>query len=602
MPSFDRLRLAELVADVQAGRHLAVEVAATAIERAGAYDLVQPGVWITRPPPAAILDRAREVDERIARGERLPLAGAPFAVKDNLDVAGLPTTAGCPAFAYTPTETAPVVRRLMDAGALLIGKSNLDQFATGLVGTRTPYGACGSVYNRAYISGGSSSGSAVAVAAGLAAFALGTDTAGSGRVPAALNHLIGLKPTRGRWSTRGLVPACRTLDCVTALASSADDAKMVDGIVAGFDAEDPFSRQAPDPSPRLGKSFRVAVPKSGQINWLSDPQSAALFDAACRTIERIGGRMVDVDLAPLSQASAMLYEGPWLSERTASVERLLRAEPAAIDPTVRGILERGWAISAVEAFKAEYLRKALERAAEAIWHAADVLMLPTVATTYRIREVLAEPLALNASLGLYTNFVNLLDMAAVAVPAGFRDNQTVFGVSFIGPAWSDHRLLELARRYEEAAGLQDIPPIDLAGVRTGVKLAVVGAHLAAMPLHWQLTSRDARLVRRCRTAPVYKLYAIAGSIPPKPALVHVGEGGSQIEVEVYELDIEAFGDFVQEVPAPLAIGTLTLEDGADVKGFVAEPRALAGAEDITALGSWRAYVARQAGQVSTSGA
>jgi allophanate hydrolase len=599
MPSFDRQPLAEVVADVNARRRSAVEIASETLERVLAYERVQLGVWITRPTEAATLGVARGIDERIATGERLPLAGAPFAVKDNLDVAGLPTTAGCPAFAYTPAETAPVVQRLIDAGAVLIGKTNLDQFATGLVGTRTPYGACGSAYNRAYISGGSSSGSAVAVAAGLTAFALGTDTAGSGRVPAALNHLIGLKPTRGRWSTRGLVPACRTLDCVTVLASSAADAGLVDTIVAGFDVADPFSRRAPDQPPLLGESFRVAFPRLGQIDWLSDSRSAALFDAARKAIERIGGRVVETDLAPLGEAAAMLYQGPWLAERTAAIERLLRTNPEAIDPTVRGILERGWEISAVEAFRAEYRRRTLKRATEAIWQVADVLVLPTTATTYRVREVLAEPLVLNANLGLYTNFVNLLDMAAVAVPAGFRDNHTAFGVSFIGPAWSDRQLLDLARRYEEQHALQDVPPIDVTVVKVGAKLAVVGAHLAGMPLHWQLTSRAARLVRQCKTAPVYKLYAIAGSVPQKPALVHVGGGGSQIEVEVYELDLEAFGDFVQEVAPPLAIGTLTLEDGAEVKGFVAEPRALQGAEDITALGGWRAYVERQAAAATT---
>jgi allophanate hydrolase len=602
MPLLDRQPLVEVVADVQTGRRRAVDVARAALDRVEAYEPVQPGVWITRSAAADVLAMARSVDERIASGSPMPLAGAPFAIKDNLDVAGMPTTAGCPAFAYTPSETAPVVQRLIDAGAVLIGKTNLDQFATGLVGTRSPYGACGSVYNRAYISGGSSSGSAVAVAAGLAAFALGTDTAGSGRVPAALNHLVGLKPTKGRWSTRGLVPACRTLDCVTVLASSAADARMVDDVVTGFDSQDPFSRKPMDALLVLQGEFRVALPKPGQLNWLADAQSAALFQSAAAIVERMGGRVVEVDLTPLTEVSAMLYQGPWVVERTAAAERLLRTQPGALDPTVRAILQGGWAITAVEAFKAEYRRMALQRAAEAIWAEADVLMLPTVATTYRVREVMAEPIALNASLGLYTNFVNLLDMAAVAVPAGFRDNATAFGVSFIGPAWSDHRLLDLARRFEEAAPVQDVPPVDISGVKTGVKLAVVGAHLAAMPLHWQLTSRGARLVRRCKTAPVYRLYAIAGSTPQKPALIHVGEGGGQIEVEVYELDVEAFGDFVQEVPPPLAIGTLTLEDGADVKGFVAEPRAITGAEDVTALGGWRAYIARQADAAAISDA
>ena len=307
----------------------------------------------------------------------------------------------------------------------------------------------------------------------------------------------------------------------------------------------------------------------------------------------IGGRVVEVDIGPLTAAAAMLYQGPWVAERTVAVETLLRTKPGAIEPTVRAILLGGLALSAIDAFRAEYELKAHARAAEAIWAEADVLLLPTCPTTYRVREVLAEPLALNANLGLYTNFVNLLDMSAVAVPAGFRDNATGFGVSFIAPAWSDRMLLDLARRYEEIAPMAATPPIDVAGVKTGVKLAVVGAHLAAMPLHWQLTSRQATLVRRCKTAPAYRLYAMAGSVPPKPALIHVGEGGGAIEMEVYELDVAAFGSFVAEVPAPLAIGTVTLDDGQEVKGFVAEPRALTGAEDITALGGWRAYISAQ---------
>jgi allophanate hydrolase len=308
----------------------------------------------------------------------------------------------------------------------------------------------------------------------------------------------------------------------------------------------------------------------------------------------MGGQPVEVDIAPLLAAAQLLYQGPWVAERTAAVETLLRARPGVIEPTVRAILQGGLSISAVEAFKAEYRLREHQRAAEALWEAADVLLLPTAPTTYRLREVMAEPFALNSNLGLYTNFVNLLDMSAIAVPAGFRDNATGFGVTLIGPAWADRALLELARRYEEIAPMPDTPPLDLTGVKPSVKLAVVGAHLAAMPLHWQLTSRDARLVRRCKTASAYRLYAMAGTVPPKPALVHVGDGGAAIEVEVYELGIEAFGSFVAEVPAPLAIGTVSLDDGSEVKGFVAEPRALDGAEDITALGGWRAYIAQLA--------
>jgi allophanate hydrolase len=593
----ERLSVIEIATAVQAGRS-AVDVARIALQRVAAYEAVQPQVWISRLPEDRVLGAARDVDRRIADGKTLPLAGVPFAIKDNIDVAGLPTTAACPAFAYVPDATAPVVQRLFDAGAVLIGKSNLDQFATGLSGTRSPYGACGAVYNRDYVSGGSSSGSAVAVAAGLAAFALGTDTAGSGRVPAAFNHLVGLKPTKGRWSTRGVVPACRTLDCVTVLASTAADAELIDKIVAGFDAADSYSRRPPEhPAERAQPAFRVGVPARTQLEWFGDLESARLYDAAVKRSLAMGGKAVEIDLAPLRAAAELLYQGPWVAERTIAVESLLKNRPSAIHPVVRNILEGGFRISAIDAFKAEYVLRGYRRAAESMWEQIDVLLLPTTTTTYRVREMLAEPVALNSNLGLYTNFVNLLDMSAVSVPAGFRDNATGFGVTLIGPAWADRLLLDLARRYEEIAPMPETPPLDLAGTHHGVKLAVVGAHLAAMPLHWQLSSRGATLVRRCKTSPAYKLYAMANVTPPKPALVHVGAGGAAIEVEVYELGLAEFGSFVAEVPAPLAIGTVTLDDGTDVKGFVAEPRALNGADDITALGGWRAYIARQTAKV-----
>jgi allophanate hydrolase len=594
MPAFDRLLVTEIAADVSAGRRSAVDVARESLARVAAYEAIQPQVWIERVAEAEVLAKAAEVDRRVAAGEVLALAGVPFAAKDNIDAAGLPTTAACPAFSYRPDENAALVERLLAAGAVLIGKTNLDQFATGLVGSRSPYGACASVYNRDYISGGSSSGSAVAVGAGLVALSLGTDTAGSGRVPAALNHLVGLKPTKGRWSTRGVVPACRTLDCVSVFTTTTAEAALVDDVLTGFDAADPYSRQAPQVRETAPATFKVGVPRADQLEFLSDGQSARLFATAVKRVIDMGGEIVEVDITPLKEAAALLYQGPWVAERTAAAEDLLRARPQVIHPVVRGILQGGLAISAVEVFKAEYRLKAYQRDAEALWEAVDVLLLPTAPTTYRLREVLAEPLALNSNMGLYTNFVNLLDMSAIAVPAGFRDNATGFGVTLMGPAWADRMLLDLARRYEEIAPMPQTPPLDTTGVATSVKLAVVGAHLAAMPLHWQLTSRDAKLVRRARTAPAYKLYAMANTTPPKPALVHVGEGGAAIEIEVYELATEAFGSFVVEVPAPLAIGTVTLDDGTEVKGFVAEPRALDGAEDITALGGWRAYIASKA--------
>ena len=584
-------RLSDIAPRVARAQISAVDVARETLARIAAYEAIQPEVWISRFDDASLLDMAATVDARVAAGERLPLAGVPFAIKDNIDVAGLPTTAGCPAYSYDPAHSAPLVQRLIEAGALPVGKTNLDQFATGLVGTRSPYGACRAVHNRAYISGGSSSGSAVAVAAGLVPLALGTDTAGSGRVPAALNGLFGFKPTKGRWSTLGLVPACRTLDCITTFTHDAADAALVDDCLAHFQPDDPFSRRIPAATPAFpATGATIGVPLPDQRNFLGDAASARLFDAAIARVEAMGAILVPVDITPLLDAARLLYDGPWVAERTAAIEDLLIRAPQNIHPVVRSIVQAGQAISAIAAFRADYALRAHARAAEALFAGIDALLLPTCPTTYRLPELLAEPFALNAAMGLYTNFVNLLDMAAIAVPAGFRANATGFGVTFIAPAFADRALLDLARAYQEIAPMPDLPPLDIQGVPQTVQLAVVGAHLVGMPLHWQLTSRAARLVRRCRTAAAYRLYAIADSVPPKPALIHEGEGGSAIEVEVYELDIAAFGSFVVDVPAPLAIGTVSLEDGSIVKGFVAEPRALAGATDITGFGGWRAYI------------
>jgi len=588
----DRLSVAAIAAEVRSGRQTAEQVARDSLTCIAAYDSVQPQAWIERPRPEDVLAAARAIDARVAAGEDLPLAGVPFAVKDNIDVAGLPTTAACPAYAYVPDETATVVARLQAAGAVMMGKTNLDQFATGLVGSRTPYGIPACVFNRDYVSGGSSSGSAVAVGAGLVAFALGTDTAGSGRVPAAFNGLVGLKPTKGRWSTAGLVPACRSLDCITVFTGTSADAALVDSVAAGFDAADPYSRQPGPPALALGADYRMGVPRLDQLNYLGDAASERFYDEAIARLAATGATLVEVDIAPLLEAAQLLYAGPWVAERTAAIEDLLRTTPAAVHPVVRAIVQTGFGVSGLETFKGLYALQDHARAAQGLWETIDVLLLPTAPTIYRISEVLAEPFALNANLGLYTNFVNLLDMSAIAVPAGYRDNGTGFGVTLIGPAWADTALLDLARRYEEIRPMPAAPELDTTGKPQTVRLSVVGAHLAGMPLHWQLTSRNARLVARTRTAPAYKLYAMAQTTPPKPALIHVGEDdGAAIEVEVYELDVAGFGGFTAEVPAPLAIGTVSLEDGTTVKGFVAEPRALAGATDITHLGGWRAYIA-----------
>ncbi|KTF69257.1 allophanate hydrolase [Sphingomonas sp. HT-1] len=584
MTALDRLSVAAIAAEVQAGERSALAVIEDVLARLDAYDAIQPAVWIARFEPEALRAVATAVDARIAAGETLPLAGVPFAVKDNIDLAGLATTAACPAFAYQPEHSATVVAKLVAAGAIPVGKANLDQFATGLNGTRSPYGIPRNAYNRAWVSGGSSSGSAVAVAAGLVAFALGTDTAGSGRVPAAFNHLVGLKPSKGRWSSTGLVPACRTLDCITVFAGSTEDAALVDTIAAGFDATDALSRALPD-LPRAHR--RIGVPRAEQCRWFGDIESEYLYRTALAGLD---AELVEIDLAPLDEAARLLYDGPWVAERTAALQGLLLDNPDAIHPVVREIVEGGFGYSAIDAFNGAYRLAELARIAEAMWEKVDLIALPTAPTSYRVAEMLEAPIALNASLGAYTNFVNLLDMAAIAVPAGSYASGVGFGVTLMGPAGTDRALIDAANAFFPAPASP--PPLDLEGRMETVKLAVVGAHLEGMPLHWQLTSRDAKFVEATTTAPTYKLYAMAESVPPKPALVYSEDGGAAIALEVYELDMAAFGSFVAEVPPPLAIGTVTLADGSMVKGFVAEPRAMTGAEDITALGGWRAYIAR----------
>jgi allophanate hydrolase len=587
MSALNRRSATAIAQAVSSGMTSAVAVAEDTLARLAAYDNIQPQIWISRASPKALIEAAGEIDARVAAGETLPLAGVPFAVKDNIDVAGFETTAACPDFAYAPETSATVVERLLAAGALCVGKTNLDQFATGLNGTRSPYGSPRNAYNLAYVSGGSSSGSSSAVAAGLVAFALGTDTAGSGRVPAAFQHLIGFKPSKGRWSNRGVVPACRTLDCVTVFTDDTQDARLIDGVVAGFDAADAYSKPLAD---RPIAARTIGVPRRDQRVFFGDLEAEYLYDRALEKLSELG-TIVEIDYAPLQEAAQLLYSGPWVAERTAAMEGILASNPDAIDPTVREIVSVGLETRAVDLFNGIYRLAELKRHADTLWQNIDLMAFPTTGTTYRVAELAAAPIALNSALGFYTNFVNLLDMAALAIPAGTRANATGFGITLIGPADTDRALLDVADAYLAIANLPAPPPLDLEGKMQTVKLAVVGAHLKDMPLHWQLTSREATFVGAFETAPEYRLYAIANSTPPKPALVHSLDGAA-IAVEVYELGIAEFGSFVVEVPPPLAIGTVTLADGTSVKGFVAEPRALAGAEDITHLGGWRAYIAQ----------
>ena len=550
-------------------------------------------IWISRFDDAAILAHAR----RIAAGPKnLPLYGLPFAVKDNIDLAGLDTTAGCPAFAYRPARSAPVVERLIAAGALPIGKTNLDQFATGLNGTRSPYGTPVNAIDPAYLPGGSSSGSAVAVAAGLATFALGTDTAGSGRVPAAFNNLVGVKPTYGLLSTDGVVPACGSLDCVSIFALTVDDgyavlAAAADGIV---------SPTAP------ARTLRYAVPRAGDLEFFGDTIAAAAFERSLALVSAQGWHRVEIDFTPFREVAALLYGGPWVAERLAAIEAFYGKQPDALHPVTREIIAGASRYSAVDVFRGLYRLEELRKVTEPLWRQADIMVVPSVPTIYRLEAFAAEPIEYNNRLGIYTNFVNLLGYAALAVPGPWRSDGLPAGVTLIGPGGSDAVLAGAGRALHAAAGLtlgaskQTVPPLpaDTAPASTGcVKLAVVGAHLSGLPLNHQLTGRGARLIGPRRTAPLYRLYALPGTVPPKPGLVRTLNGsGSAIEVELWEIPEAAFGSFVAEVSPPLGIGTLVLDDGTAVKGFLAESYACTDAADISRFGGWRAYLAQQAAQ------
>ena len=557
-------------------------------------------IWISRPPRADVLAAAQAAQARINAGQTQPLLGIPFAVKDNIDVAGMPTTAACPSFSYRPARHATVVQRLLDAGAILIGKTNLDQFATGLVGTRSPYGTPGNPFDHKFIPGGSSSGSAVAVSAGLVSFALGTDTAGSGRVPAAFNNIVGLKPSRGRLSNAGVVPACRSLDCVSVFSLTCRDAQIVAQCCAGFDPQDPYSRSAAELiRPGIGESFRFGVPAPELQKFFGDDASRAIYHRAFDRLTSLGGTPVQIDLAPFLEAGALLYDGPWVAERLAGLREFLSDEPDAVLPLTRGIVQSGRRFDAVAAFDGLHELKNLERLAQAQWQKMDLLLLPTAGTIYTLDQVQADNLHLNATLGYYTTFANLLDLAAVAAPAGFRPDGLPVGVSLLAPRGSEDALLHLADRLHRIAGvmlgatnqpLAICPAVD-APAQSGIGLAVVGAHLSGQPLNHQLTSVGAKLVRTCKTSPDYKLYALAGMVPPKPGLIRSAEpGGRAIALEVWEMTAESFGKFVAAIPPPLGIGTITLDDGQCVKGFLCEPHALRGAQDITEFGGWMSYL------------
>ena len=508
-PTIDKLTIHALRALYHSGQAKPSDVIAEVYDRIGRE--TQP-VWVSLVSRETALARAQGLENDPA-ASTLPLYGIPFAIKDNIDVAGVPTTAGCPAYAYVPERSATVVERLLAAGAILIGKTNLDQFATGLVGTRSPYGACSSIFDARYISGGSSSGSAVAVASELVSFSLGTDTAGSGRIPAAFNNLVGLKPSRGLLSAAGVVPACRSLDCVSIFAANSSDAHVVWSVAKGSDPRDPYSRvpeTGDGAAPWAGGNFRFGVPAPSQLEFFGDQESARLFRTAVARLEQLGGTRVEIDFSIFRAAAELLYSGPWVAERLAAIHTFFESHSAEMNPIVAGIIGGARRYSAVHAFEAEYRLRALRQDSEREWQRIDVLVVPSAPTIYTHDEIEGDPVRLNSNLGYYTNFVNLLDQAAVAAPGGFRSDGLPFGITFIGPAFTDEALLALADRYHRSHADVAGPGVELDSCPPGcIAVAVVGAHLTGQPLNWQLTERRARILKTTKTpARLSALFAV----------------------------------------------------------------------------------------------
>ena len=566
-------------------------------------------VWIHRLPD----QRLRAMAAQLAHvdPQTLPLYGIPFAIKDNIDLADAPTTAACPEFGFLPTESAFVVQQLIAAGAIPIGKTNLDQFATGLNGTRSPHGACRNAFNPAYVSGGSSSGSAVAVALGYCSFALGTDTAGSGRVPASFNNLVGHKPTCGWLSGRGMLPACRSLDTISILALTAEDAESVLQVAAQFDPEDAYARPVEPHGWDFGvqPAFRFGVPRAHDLNFFGNAEAEQLFKAAVAQLEALGGTAVEVSLAPFLETARLLYDGPWVAERYAAIRQFFDAHADATLPVIQTIVGGAKKWSAADAYEYGYRLKAKKRECDAILAGVDCIVTPTAGTLYRIDEMQEQPIQYNSNLGYYTNFMNLLDYAATAVPSGFYAAGALagmpFGVTLFAAAHQDAPLLHLASRLQRAAvtsvGLaQPLLPA-VASAQPGrlpngqVQVVVCGAHLAGLPLNRQLTERGGRLVAATASAPVYRLFALAGGPPFRPAMVRVPAGGVAIAVEVWSLPAREYGSFVAGIAAPLGIGPVLLADGTTVQGFVGDAVAVVGSEDISHWGGWRAYWAHKSG-------
>jgi len=622
--------IAGLLAAYRDGRLTPGQVMASLWVRWQSTPIERDPAWITR---ASEVFLQAQLDALLGQSpDSLPLYGVPFAVKDNIDVMGLPTTAACPAFAYEPTESAEVVRRLMAAGAIVVGKTNLDQFATGLVGQRSPYGAPSSTFSQAHVSGGSSSGSAVVVARGDVPFALGTDTAGSGRVPAGFNNLVGLKPTPGLVPTHGVLPACKSLDCVSVFSLTASDAARVLHVVEGQMVGQPVFNAFTPQLPRLPRQLRVGVPALPE--FFGDADYAAAFEQAktqWAELQEPDGTpwsvsLVPVDLRPFLEVAKLLYEGPWVAERYAAIASFIKQQADAMNPIVRAIIEGAHRHDAVSAFKGQYRLRELAALTQAIWDQIDVLMVPTSPTMPTAASVQADPVGRNAQLGTYTNFVNLLGLAALALPAGFTAGNLPFGITLIAPGGSDAALLDLGACWQALGASGDVgakglghglpaatddemswPTNSLLLSEPVMALAVVGAHLSGMPLHGQLVERRARLLMATQTAPRYRLYALPGTVPPKPGLARLPDDvppqeGHAIDLEVYAIPQSAIGSFLALIPPPLGLGSVELTDGTWVKGFICEPCGVNGAQDISHFGGWRAYMAHVKSQSTAADA
>lgn len=532
----------------------------------------------------------------------LPLYGVPFAIKDNIDLAGIPTTAACPDYAYTPERSATIVEQLIALGAVPMGKTNLDQFATGLNGSRSPYGPCPNSVLKEYPSGGSSSGSSLAVALGVSSFSLGTDTAGSGRVPAALNNLVGTKASKGLISTAGVVPACRTQDCVSLFTATAREASELLGLVAKLDPRDEYSRRNPawNDATAFGtpRPFRFGVPRAQDLEFFGCIQGPLLFSDAIDHLTALGGEAVTLDLSPFLEAASLLYDGPWVAERYSVAGQLMEENPAAVLPVIRAVLAKAPAVTGVETFRAQYRLQALKAICDKALEGVDCVVTPSIGRPMTSAELLAEPVLRNSELGYYTNFVNLLDYAAVAVPSTFMDNGLPWGVTLFGRAFTDQYLLSLADAFQRHTALPLIsgntPSAPTTVARNDrVRLVVCGAHLDGLALNGQLKQRGARLLEATQSSPDYQLYALAGGPPFRPGMVRVAEGGVAIEVEVWELPSAELGSFLTGIPAPLGLGKVQLADGRWETGFICEPYGLEGARNISELGGWRAYLQQQ---------